>query len=390
MVPPVFARPSLIEAQDDTPPVTVSPVSQSMSHRPRLRQLGIEIGDAETGPDNAITDVPGVLVGHCTLIRDRPVIVRTGVTMIVPRSGIWTDYAYAGSHVLNGNGEMTGLIWVEESGMLGSPVGITNTAQVGLVRDYLVKESYRLGLTKGFHLPVVGETWDGWLSTPEAFSLTDAEVGAALESAAPGPVAEGNVGGGTGMICHEFKGGIGTSSRVVEVADERHTVGVLVQANYGARADLRIDGAPVGHLIAFEKVPSAWDEPPNGGSIIVVIATDAPLLPYQCRRLAQRATIGLARVGGYGHDSSGDIFLAFSTGNHLVEGERAARSVTTLPNEALDRLFHAVADATEESIVNALCAAETMIGRDGRTAYALPVASMVEIVNCHRAARREP
>jgi D-aminopeptidase len=340
----------------------------------------------ETGPDNAITDVPGVLVGHATLIRDQPVAVRTGVTMIVPRSGeIWTDYAYAANHVLNGNGEMTGLTWVEESGMLGSPVGITTTAQVGLVRDYLVKESYRLGVFDGFHLPVVGETWDGWLSTPEAFPLTDSEVGGALGSAASGPVGEGGVGGGTGMICHEFKGGIGTSSRVVYVSGGRHTVGVLVQANYGAREDLRVDGAPVGRRIGIEVVPSPWDETPNGGSIIVVVATDAPLIPGQCRRLAQRATIGLARVGGYGHDSSGDIFFAFSTGNHLGHRDRAAREVKSLPNEELDDIFHAVADATEESIINALCAAETMTGREGRTAHALPLDRMVDIVSRHRA-----
>ncbi|HEX9865303.1 MAG TPA: P1 family peptidase [Acidimicrobiia bacterium] len=362
-------------------------MSESTSSRPRLRELGVAIGRLETGPQNAITDVPGVLVGHCTLVRDNPVVVRTGVTMVVPRSGeIWTDYAYAGSHVLNGNGEMTGLIWVAESGMLGSPIGITNTAQVGLVRDYLVKESYRLGVFDGFHLPVVGETWDGWLSTPEAFPLTDTEVKTALGSAASGPVAEGSVGGGTGMICHEFKGGIGTTSRLVDVAGERYAVGVLVQANYGARHDLRVDGVPVGREIGLEEVPSAWEEPPKGGSIIVVIATDAPLLPYQCRRLAQRATVGLARAGGYGHDSSGDIFLAFATGNHLEEGERTVRAVTTIPNEAMDRLFHAVADATEESIINALCAAETMIGRDSRTAHAIPLDRLVDIVDRHRVA----
>jgi D-aminopeptidase len=363
-------------------------MSDTPSRRARLRQLGIGIGALETGAENAISDVPGVLVGHATMIRDHPVPVRTGITMVVPRAGeIWTDYAYAGSHVLNGNGEMTGLTWVEESGMLGSPVGITNTAQVGLVRDYLVKESYRLGVFEGFHLPVVGETWDGWLSTAESFPLTDAEVAEALGSATAGPVAEGAVGGGTGMICHEFKSGIGTSSRLVEGGGERHTVGVLVQANYGAREDLRVDGAPVGRMIGPDIVPTAWDEPPTGGSIIVVIATDAPLLPGQCRRLAQRATVGLARVGGYGHDSSGDIFFAFSTGNHLLHGESAARSVRSLPNEEMDGLFHAVADATEESIVNALCSAETMIGREGRTAHALPLERMVDIVDRHRAGR---
>lgn len=353
-----------------------------------MRELGISIGALETGSNNAITDVPGVLVGHTTLIRDQPEVVRTGVTMVVPREGgIWTDYAYAASHVLNGNGEMTGLIWVEESGMLGSPIGITNTAQVGLVRDRLVHEAFRLGFDDAFHLPVVGETWDGWLSTIESFPLGEADVDASLASAASGPVAEGCVGGGTGMICHEFKGGIGTSSRLVEIGGARHVVGVLVQANYGAREDLRVDGVPVGRLIGSDKVPSAWDAPPNGGSIIVVIATDAPLVPSQCRRLAQRATIGLGRVGGYGHDSSGDIFLAFSTGNHLEADAGGSRHVTTLANEAMDPLFHAVADCTEESILNALCAAETMTGRSGRTAHAIPLDLLAEMVTGPRSWR---
>ena len=382
--------PFLIGGQDDTPPVTVPPMSDVTPPRKRLRGLGIAIGSLETGPHNAITDVPGVLVGHSTLIRDQPVVVRTGVTMIVPRSGeIWTDYAYAGGHVLNGNGEMTGLTWVDESGMLGSPIGITSTSQVGLVRDFLVKESYRLGVFDGFHLPVVGETWDGWLSTIESFPLTDAEASAALESAAAGSVTEGCVGGGTGMICHEFKSGIGTSSRVIEASGGSHTVGVLVQANYGARHDLRVDGAPVGSFIGFDEVPSAWEKAPNGGSIIVVIATDAPLIPTQCRRLAQRATVGLARTGGYGHDSSGDIFFAFATGNHLPAAQRSVREVGTLPNEEMDVMFHAVADATEESIINALCAAETMVGREGRTAHALPLDRLGEIVGSHRAGTHE-
>jgi len=193
------------------------------------------------------------------------------------------------------------------------------------------------------------------------------------------------VGGGTGMICHEFKSGIGTSSRVIEVSGGSHTVGVVVQANYGARHDLRVDGAPVGRLIDFDEVPSAWETAPNGGSIIVVIATDAPLIPTQCRRLAQRATVGLSRTGGYGHDSSGDIFFAFSTANHLPADQRSVRAVGTLPNEEMDVMFHAVADATEESIINALCAAETMVGREGRTAHALPLDRLAEIVDSHRA-----
>jgi D-aminopeptidase len=334
----------------------------------------------ETGPDNAITDVPGVLVGHSTLIRDEPEVVRTGITMVLPRVDVWSDYVFAGSHVLNGDGEMMGLIWLAESGMLGSPIGITSTSQVGLVRDFLVAETFRLGVVGGFHLPVVGETWDGWLSTPGSFPLTADHAGAALVAAASGPVVEGSVGGGTGMICHEFKGGIGTSSRVGTTAGRTFTLGVLVQANYGERSDLRVDGVPVGREIGIEVVPSPWPAPPAGGSIIIVIATDAPLLPVQCRRLAQRATVGLARVGGYGHESSGDIFLAFSTANHLGGKFEQAYAVSTLPLDSMDPLFHAAADATEEAILNALCAAETMTGRAGHVAPALPLDLLAEVM----------
>ena len=371
-------------------------MSDTPSRRARLRQLGIGIGALETGAENAISDVPGVLVGHATVIRDHPVPVRTGITMIVPRAGeIWTDYAYAGSHVLNGNGEMTGLTWVEESGMLGSPVGITSTAQVGLVRDSLVKESYRLGVFEGFHLPVVGETWDGWLSTAESFPLTDAEVAESLGSAAAGPVAEGSVGGGTGMICHEFKSGIGTSSRLVEGGGERHTVGVLVQANYGKRDWLRVDGVPVGAEIPTAEIPSPYDAvrrpgasspPPGSGSIIVVVATDAPLLPHQCERLAQRAGLGVARAGGTGGHTSGDLFIAFATGNRLPT-EADEHRPATLPYDVravgdgvIDALFDGVIEATEEAIVNALVAATTVVGRDGITAHAIPHNRLTEVM----------
>lgn len=298
------------------------------------------------------------------------------MTMIVPRDGdIWGNYAFAAWHNLSGNGEMTGLPWIEETGLVGSPIGITNTHQVGMVRDFLVKAGVESGVDQAFHLPVVGETWDGWLSDINSFPLTEENAREAYESAAGGPVAEGCVGGGTGMICHTFKGGIGTSSRVVG----DHTVGVLVQANYGRRVDLRVDGFPIGAHISTDEVPSAWKEPPNGGSIIVIAATDAPLLPVQCHRLAKRLTVGLARVGGYGHNSSGDIFLAFSTGNDLpADGE--PWTVTSHPNERMDDLFHAAADATEESILNALCAAETMTGQKGRTAHALPLDRVQELV----------
>ncbi|HEU4917047.1 MAG TPA: P1 family peptidase [Acidimicrobiia bacterium] len=369
-------------------------MSETSAVRARLRNLGFAIGTMETGPENAITDVPGVLVGHSTLIRDEPEVVRTGITMVVPREGVWTDYVHAGSHVLNGDGEMTGLIWVAESGMLGSPIGITSTSQVGMVRDFLVAETYRLGVRGGFHLPVVGETWDGWLSTPGSFPLTSEHAAEALGSAVSGPVAEGSVGGGTGMICHDFKAGIGTSSRVATAAGMPFTVGVLVQANYGSRPDLRVDGVPVGREIGYDVVPSAWrdppvggsilTEPPDGGSIIILIATDAPLLPVQCRRLAQRATVGLARVGGYGHESSGDIFIAFSTGNHLGGPHDVPYQVTTLPLDSMDEIFHAAADATEEAIVNALCAATTMTGRAGHVAHALPLDTLVEVMARHR------
>jgi D-aminopeptidase len=300
--------------------------------------------------------------------------------MIVPRDGeIWTDYAHAAWFNFSGNGEMTGLPWIEESGLLGSPIGITNTHQVGLVRDFLVKAAVESGLEDAFHLPVVGETWDGFLSDADSFPLTESEARLAYESVSAGPVDEGCVGGGTGMICHEFKGGIGTSSRVVDSASGEHTVGVLVQANYGRRADLTVGGFPLGHHIGTDEVPSAWDEPPRGGSIIVIAGTDAPLLPVQCHRLAKRITIGLGRVGGYGHDSSGDIFLAFSTGNHLPANSEPW-TVETLPMKEMDGLFHAVADATEEAILNALCAAETTTGREGRVAHAMPLDRLVELI----------
>lgn len=350
-----------------------------------MRELSDGIGRLPPGPANAITDVPDVLVGHATVVRDEPHVIRSGVTMVVPRAGgIWEDYTYAGSHVFNGNGEMTGLAWVEESGMLGSPIGITNTFQLGMVRDFLVEETVRAGAIEGFHLPVVGETDDGRLNDAAAFALTEEDAATALSTAAAGAVAEGCVGGGTGMICHAFKGGIGTSSRMVEIHGASYVLGVLVQANYGAREDFRIDGVPVGALIDTDLVPSPWDEPVDGGSVIVIIATDAPLLPGQCKRLAQRATVGVGRVGGYGHDSSGDLFFAFATANHLEPHPGKPRMVASLPNEALDLLFHAVVDATEESIVNALFAAETTTGRLGRIAHALPLDETAAILERYR------
>jgi len=347
--------------------------------RARLRDIGAAVGSLPPGLHNAITDVPGVWVGHATVIRDRPRVARTGVTMVVPRENtVWEDYCFAGYFGFNGNGELTGLPWLEESGMLGSPVAITNTHQVGLVRDALVRYSVEHGVVDGFILPVVGETWDGWLSDIDAFSLTEEDALAALHAAGPGPVAEGNEGGGTGMICHEFKGGIGTSSRRCVVGGDIWTVGTLVQANYGDRADLRLDGLPLGRLVGYDRVPGPFPEERRaGGSIIVVVATDAPLIPTQCARLARRATVGLARAGGVGHDGSGDLFLAFATGNHLPGGQ-TRRRLEMLDHGEMDPLFAATAEAVEEAILNALCAAETMTGFRGHTAHALPLDAAAE------------
>jgi D-aminopeptidase len=355
--------------------------------RARLRDLGIVIGTLPTGPHNAITDVPGVRVGHATLIADQPRIARTGVTVIQPRpSDPWANPCFAGYFSFNGNGEMTGLPWIDESGLLTSPIGLTNTHQVGLVRDALIRYEIAHGTGTGWVLPVVAETWDGWLNDINAFHLTEAHVFAALADASGGPVAEGNVGGGTGMICHGFKGGIGTASRVVSIYDEPYTVGALVQANYGRRDGLRIDGVPVGRLIDETHTPGLVEADaspagePSGSSIIVVIATDAPLLPDQCRRLARRATVGLARVGGVGYDSSGDLFLAFSTGNDIPVQPPALPTLRSVPHERINPLFDAVAEATEEAILNALTAAETMQGFKGRIIHALPLDALTAIL----------
>jgi D-aminopeptidase len=356
--------------------------------RVRLRDLGIIIGDLSPGPYNAITDVPGVLVGHTTVIADEPYVSRTGVTVIIPREDeIRDDHAFAGFHSFNGNGEMTGLLWLEECGMLGSPIGLTNTNQVGVVRDALIWHDVENFESRGFKLPVVAETYDGWLSDIDAFHLTEDHVYQAIAIAHSGQVEEGNIGGGTGMICHDFKGGIGTASRLVESKSGQYVVGVLVQANHGDRHMFRVDGVPVGRELGPEVVPLPWEEPPQGGSIIIIIATDAPLLPMQCKRVSQRATVGMARVGGIGHNGSGDIFLTFATGNHIYAAATGPRPLEMIPNEHLNPFFEAVAEAVEESILNALTTAETMAGYKGRTAYALPLDELQRIMAKYRPLR---
>ncbi|GAC1471549.1 MAG: P1 family peptidase [Chloroflexota bacterium] len=350
----------------------------------RARELGIVVGNGTPGPHNAITDVGGVRVGYVTLIRGED--VRTGLTLILPGSD--NEGFFAGTFRLNGNGEMTGLQYVYEMGILATPVGITNTHSIGAVHEGVIRESVRRGtVSAGFTpwaLPVVAETWDGRLNDINGFHVRPEHVRDAFEDARDGVISEGNVGGGTGMICHGFKGGTGTASRVLEHAGDRFVVGVLVQANHGRRERLRINGVAVGEHIGVGDVPLPGMDATGAGSIIVVVATDAPLLPLQCDRLANRAALGIGRTGGLGEDSSGDLVLAFATGNRLhapsSEPLNGPLEVRMLPNSALNPFFEVVVEATEEAIVNALVAAETMRGRDGGTAQAIPHERLRSIV----------
>jgi D-aminopeptidase len=346
----------------------------------RPRSLGIPFL-GEPGPLNAITDVPGLEVGYCTLIEGDN--VRTGVTAILPRGKESTDSCFAGIYALNGNGEMTGSHWIEESGFLDGPVMITNTHSVGVVRDAVIawfKEHRRFPDVNrfgeyGFTLPIVAETADLRLNDMNGFFVRPEHAFAALDAASGGPVAEGNVGGGTGMICHGWKGGTGTSSRAVG----DYTVGVLVQANHGNPKRLTIAGVPVG--ISLPDPSTLWGRgagvrapetpPPGTGSIIVIVATDAPLLPHQLKRLARRVPLGIGRVGGLGENSSGDIFLAFSTANQGVANAKEEVGLEMIPNALINPFFEAVVDATEEAIINVLFAAETMTG-NGVTVRELP------------------
>ena len=330
----------------------------------RARDLGIAIGDGTPGAGNAITDVGGVLVGHTTLIEGDS--VRTGVTVVMPPE----TPVFAGCHRLNGNGELTGLEWVRESGLLTTPIGITNTFSVGVVRDAIAAASAD---ADAWSLPVVGETFDGFLNDIRGQHVTAEHVYEALERAHDGEVEEGNVGGGTGMVCHELKGGIGTSSRTVD----GYVVGVLVQANYGRRTRFRVDGVPVGKLIG-DRIPLPA-QGAEAGSIIGIVATDAPLLPHQCDRLAQRAGLGVGRMGGTAAHSSGDIFLAFATGNRGLAGEGELQ-VRMLSDDGISPFYDAVIESTEEAILNAMLAAETMTGRDGNTVHALEPELLVEVL----------
>ena len=377
------------------------PALASGQARPRVRELGLPIGGT-AGPLDAITDVAGVEVGHTTLIAgEGPLVVgrgpvRTGVTVVHPRGRRDVDPVFAAWFTLNGNGEMTGTTWIQESGYLEGPVAITNTHSVGVVRDAIIRwELSQKQTLQPWWLPVVAETYDGTLNDINGFHVKPEHVLSALDGAAGGLPQEGAVGGGTGMICHGFKGGIGTASRVLPARSGGYTVGVLVQCNYGARRDLRIAGVPVGEEVPdllpciANRTPLAAESPfrhceaptpPQGarehadqGSIIVVVATDAPLLPHQLKRMATRVSVGLGRQGGFGANSSGDIFVAFSTANPRAWAARDVTRLEMLPNDRLTPLFQATAQATEAAITNALLAAQTTTGIDDVRVFAMPV-----------------
>jgi L-aminopeptidase/D-esterase-like protein len=351
---------------------------------PRGRGLGIPFDFGTPGPANAITDVPGVEVGHVTLIEGES--VRTGVTAVMPRGrgDAAREPCFAGYYSLNGNGEMTGIAWVEEAGVLDGPVLITNTNAVGVVRDAAIQYAWqRWGGAGGWadapwSLPVVAETWDGSLNDVYGGHVRAEHARQAIEAARGGPVAEGAVGGGTGMICYEFKGGIGTASRVLPATAGGFTLGVLVQANFGLRHQLRIAGVPVGEMLREGATRTA-----DTGSIIIVVATDAPLLPHQLKRLARRAALGLARTGSVAGNGSGDLFIAFSTANPRAGEAKGPVSLEMWPNARMGALFEATVGATEEAIVNALVAGRTMTGHKGYTVEGLPHDRVVDLLRRH-------
>jgi L-aminopeptidase/D-esterase-like protein len=361
---------------------------------PRARDLGVPF-EGTPGPLNSITDVRGVEVGFRTIIAGEGKLevgkgpVRTGVTAIFPRGKSSIDPVFASWFTENGNGEMTGTTWVDESGFLYGPVMITNTHSVGVVRDEVIawqlKNAPPTNADDWWSLPVVAETWDGYLNDINGFHVTPADADAAMKSAHGGPLEEGNVGGGTGMVCFEFKGGTGTASRQLSQQHGGYTVGVLVQCNFGRRPLLRIAGAPVG-----QEIPTKPIHKSDTGSIIVVVATDAPLLPHEMKRIAKRVTLGLGRLGSISGDSSGDIFIAFSSANPGAGLAEKPVQVQMLPGDQLDALFEATIQATEEAVLNALVAAKTMTGIDGHTVEALPHDKLREILRKYNRLAESP
>ncbi len=365
--------------------VALSAAVAAAQSNPRARDLGIPF-DGRPGPLNAITDVEGVEVGHVTIISGDGALevgkgpVRTGVTVVLPKGRGAKNQVFAAWFALNADGEMTGTTWIEESGMLEGPVAITNTHSVGTVHQALIEWSVRHVEGVNWSLPVAAETWDGYLNDINGFHVRREHVFRAIESARPGPVAEGNVGGGTGMVVYEFKGGIGTSSRITETDHGTYRVGVLVQANYGGREQLRIAGVPVGREIT-DLMPELDQTFKEEGSIIIVVATDAPVLPHQLKRIAKRASLGLGRNGSIAANGSGDIFIAFTTAHPEIGTEEGGLfDLRMLGNASLDPLFEATVEATEEAVVNAMVAAETMSGVNGNTVYAIPHQRLREVL----------
>lgn len=356
----------------------------------RARDLGIPF-DGTPGEFNAITDVDGVRVGFETLVEDLEdgAAVRTGVTALLPRGADTNAMpVFGGWFSLNGNGEMTGTTWVEESGFIEGPIMITNTHSVGAVHEGTIRWRYENGAADSsgywWSLPVIAETWDGYLNDINGFHVRPEHAGAAIESATAGAVMEGNVGGGTGMVCFEYKCGTGTSSRVTAVAGEDYTVGVLVQANFGRRNDLLVAGVPVGKFLRNEMVySSTMPDFPGVGSIIIIVGTDAPLLPHQLKRLARRAALGLSRTGSIASNGSGDIFIAFSTGNDDVHQANSGSGIESVPNESIVPLFEATVQATEEAIVNALVAGRTLTGHRGNTVTAIDHGELQAVLREH-------
>ncbi|MCH2154804.1 MAG: P1 family peptidase [Opitutales bacterium] len=353
------------------------------------RESGIDF-PGNPGPHNAITDVNGVTVGHTQVIKDQDngtPLARSGVTALLPR-GTTHDPVFAGIHALNGNGEMTGAHWIKESGFLEGPIMITNTHSIGAVHEgtilWMRERAYHDGGLAA--LPAIAETWDGFLNDINGLHVRPQHAIEALDTASSGPVSQGNVGGGTGMVCFRFKGGIGSSSRVFEIEGTEYTLGVLVQANFGRRRDFTLRGIPVGKLLPEGRAPlpkrgAPAQTEPEGNSIIAIVATDVPLLPHQLERVAQRVSLGVGQTGGTGKNSSGDIFIAFSTANQGAWSDPGSsyHTLSAINNGSIDPVFDATIQATEEAIINALFAAETMTGRAGNTVFELPEDEVVEL-----------
>lgn len=346
--------------------------------RKRFRELGFSIGKLNPGRYNAITDVDGVIVGHKTLLNKD---VCSGITVILPNNGELLGCHFpAGIFTLNGTGEFTGSHWIEETGTLVSPIVFTGSHLLGLAHHHLSRATRDIEELEPFSNGVVAETWDGWLSDIQKTTMNYEDLKEAITNAESGEVKEGNVGGGTGMICFEFKGGIGTSSRIVECESGTFMVGALVQSNFGRREDLKINDKPIGEILNENEVSLPWDVPENAGSLLVTVATDAPLLPSQCKRLSRRASLALAQLGGIGEEGSGDFFLTFSTGNQYAYDDEKITSIDMFPSEQLDSIFEGVIEAVKESIINSMCMAETIKGNKQRQVHALPLERLSEIL----------